>query len=707
MRTDAATKDAIASQDTTVLSRPTNLKMMLKHNCALVAIAAWLTVPVVASPLHEGFAFRGPFEVSTDAVHNAHVHIKDTLRGLVKVVYGSCDINSHAHAHHELGDIELDGGRCPDRLVWIVPESAQSGGCLHAFQDGQLIGRSPSIQIGKNLRKRQSIADVADTSGPWFDGVAYMQSKNQTSAFAAEAKSKKIAIIGGGMSGLLTSLLLQSVGVEDWHIHESSYRVGGRIRTRYLNGSAPGDYQYQEMGPMRFPVSIQYSDTNETLEIQDHKMVFQLGETLNKLNNYNPEVAVNFIPWIQSSANTPISSYGVRLENGQVPSKADVAANETLGGVEALSEDPDAVEAAQEEYSDFVDLDEEMIKLLASNIFQGHKQAIEDGDFHFSETSYLRYQLGLDNNLTDYIAGSDDSPIWASSMYENVYFGATTWKTIDKGLESLPRAFMPLVKDKLTFGRKVTGLAYNDTSDTITVNWRDNGSLALEPDGSEGYDYAVVSAPFTKVRAWYPIPQYSSSLSRAISTMNYETSCKVALLYKTRFWESLDPPIIGGCGSTDIPGIGSICYPSYDINGTGPGVILASYISGTMCRTMAAMSETDHIAYVQRAMVEVHGPVAAEQYTGIFNRQLWETDEHQAGAWASPSLGQQDLYLPAYYQTEFKTIFIGEHTSYTHAWIFSALDSAVRGTTQLLLDLGLVDEAKHIVNEWMGRWISI
>lgn len=41
------------------------------------------------------------------------------------------------------------------------------------------------------------------------------------------------------------------------------------------------------------------------------------------------------------------------------------------------------------------------------------------------------------------------------------------------------------------------------------------------------------------------------------------------------------------------------------------------------------------------------------------------------------------------------------------AWIFSALDSAVRGTVQLLLDMGLVDEAKQITEEWMGRWIKI
>lgn len=69
-------------------------------------------------------------------------------------------------------------------------------------------------------------------------------------------------------------------------------------------------------------------------------------------------------------------------------------------------------------------------------------------------------------------------------------------------------------------------------------------------------------------------------------------------------------------------------------------------------------------------------------------------DEHQAGAWA-PFLSQQKLDLPAYHSTEFNTIFVGEHNSCTHAWKFSALVSAVRGRTQLLLELGLVDEARE------------
>jgi hypothetical protein len=42
--------------------------------------------------------------------------------------------------------------------------------------------------------------------------------------------------------------------------------------------------------------------------------------------------------------------------------------------------------------------------------------------------------------------------------------------------------------------------------------------------------------------------------------------------------------------------------------------------------------------------VEVHGEeIIKDQYTGHYDRQCWETDEHQAGAWAAPLLGQQEL----------------------------------------------------------------
>ena len=72
-------------------------------------------------------------------------------------------------------------------------------------------------------------------------------------------------------------------------------------------------------------------------------------------------------------------------------------------------------------------------------------------------------------------------------------------------------------------------------------------------------------------------------------------------------------------------------------------------------------------------------------------------------------------------------IFVGEHASITHSWIASALESGIRGSVQLLLgrlktnaisprskpmlrrtsELGLVDEAKEVVDKWLARWIRV
>jgi monoamine oxidase len=182
-------------------------------------------------------------------------------------------------------------------------------------------------------------------------------------------------------------------------------------------------------------------------------------------------------------------------------------------------------------------------------------------------------------------------------------------------------------------------MSFDEFTQKMTVEYRNANLFDVEPETME-FDYTVVAVPFSRVRLWR-LPKYSGLLTRAINNLNYQQSCKVALMYKTRFWEHLDRPIIGGCGSTNIPGIGSICYPSYQLNSSGPGVILASYISGSLARSTGALTEEQHVAMVQRAMIEVHGPVAQEQFTGAYDRKCWEFDEFQAGAWCAPMVGQQ------------------------------------------------------------------
>jgi monoamine oxidase len=460
---------------------------------------------------------------------------------------------------------------------------------------------------------------------------------------------------------------------------------------------------------MRFPVNITLESTNETLEFNDHKMVFQLVDAINDFNGNDSSLKVNFIPWIMTNPNLP-GDTSKRLPDGTVPSVAQISANPALAdNLNLTFSNVTAVADATAAFNNFLDLDDAKRKAVITNVFTAHKAAVAAGYLSFSESGFLHYHLGIDANITDEVDSLGDS--FDSWYYETVYFEAAAYRTIDQGLSRIPAAFMPLVGNKTLFNSSVEALSFNATSNKVTVSWRPTDDPFLPVAETAEFDYVINAVPFSRVRLW-DLPAFSSLLSRAIQTLNYEQSCKVALEYKTRFWEKDDytpgkKAIFGGCATVALPNIRNICYPSYKLNSTGPGVILGNYDSAVAARSLGSFTDEQHVAYVQRAMVEVHGEIANEQFTGNFDRICWEQNEFQAGAWCAPLAGQQALYLPAYFQTEMNTIFIGEHTSYTHAWIWSALESSVRGTTQLLLDLGLVDEAKQVVNTWMARWISV
>jgi hypothetical protein len=73
----------------------------------------------------------------------------------------------------------------------------------------------------------------------------------------------------------MTWLALNESGMSKLSIVEAAQRLGGRVHTAYFGDRS--ERQYQEMGPMRFPLSYTSSETNETVQINDHRIVFQLA----------------------------------------------------------------------------------------------------------------------------------------------------------------------------------------------------------------------------------------------------------------------------------------------------------------------------------------------------------------------------------------------------------------------------------------------
>ena len=448
----------------------------------------------------------------------------------LSIHYGSCEISAAEDCHHTLGRTHVGNhplakrysdhpSQRPQRFVWLPPDDIVPGGCLHAFSGTTLMGRSNAVTVRKRQEKRWvAAADIMDAEGPWFDGVEHLKEKEPDEVFVSKAKSRSIGILGGGMSGLMTAHLLDSVGFHDWTIVEASGRIGGRVHTSYLNATKPDQYQYQEMGPMRFPVEVTYPGNNETLEIKDHRMVFQLAGVLNDQNGHDPGYEVNFIPWIQSASGDPATT-PKRRPDGTVPSLADVEAHPKEYSVNpnATYSNATAVALAEEAWTKWTS--KVTFKDMANNIFQAHKKAVQDGYFDWSEAGYIYHVLQNSKNITDQVDPfTDYSPSW---LYENLYFSATKWRTIDMGLSRLPAAFGPQVLNRTVFQTTVQGMTYDEDSEKVTIQYRSLNLFDVEPETME-FDYAVVAVPFSRVRLWDPMPAYSNLLVRAIENLHYD-----------------------------------------------------------------------------------------------------------------------------------------------------------------------------------------
>ncbi|KAF8428806.1 flavin-containing amine oxidoreductase-domain containing protein [Tirmania nivea] len=694
---------------------------------SLLLLLVFASVSLSAPPLHLPFVIETKSTLIASYPANIHLypHSKSTFPDSsivsLKVTYGPCDsATSQGHDHHiTFASYDSNTRAGARRLIWLIPEATSTGGCISAWDtsSGLLAGRSQPLAMEEDKRKlraqregelrKRGIAmgneTGIDTSGPWFDGVMLLRSLNLTEVDVEKAKAKRIGIVGAGMSGLMTAMLLDSKGLKNWHILEASERVGGRIRTHHF--AAPEEYQYQEMGPMRFPETIQVSP-NLTLPINDHKLVFSLGAHLNQLNDNNPKYKVDFIPWLQTSPNGNGLVYmgGKRKPDGTVPTQKEIQENPELAytvdhGAQMTAE-LTGVEAKITETF----FNNDRIKAVAENMFRAHKQFIDEGWDDFSEYGFIHHVLGASLNATN-LEGPSVQSFW-NDIYDEVYFSAASWRTIDKGLQRLADAFKPLVGKRISYSCHVSKCSWDEKTKKVALSWKEKWSDRSYT--TESFDYAVVAAPFSVVRGWRFFPPLPSLIGRAIGNLPYASACKVALQFKTRFWEHLPKPIYGGCSRTDLPGIVTFCYPSYAINSTRPGVLLASYNFNAAALMTTSLDKKEHAAIVLDAMAEIHGEqLVREQYTGKFARQCWLLDEYARGGWADPHAGDHSLYIPEFFKTVNGMVWVGEHTSYTHAWIASALESGVRGAVQLLLELGLVDEAKEVAEQWMGRWMKV
>ncbi|KAG6034763.1 hypothetical protein E4U41_006401 [Claviceps citrina] len=275
----------------------------------------------------------------TTRLANVHLSTSREVQGPVSFTHGSCTAQSkpdHDH-HHVVSSAASGAGEGGSRLVWIIPEDAPVNGCISAWdQHGALVGRSEPLDLTRVLLKRatkpiaMTEANGFDPIGPWFDGVKFLKQKPPSAVDVGAAKKKKIAIVGAGLSGLTTYLLLHQAGFTNVQVLEASNRLGGRVHTQYLTGG-PQDYSYQELGAMRLPVDYVDPDSKKKYNISDTQLVFELIAEMNRLNADRSHLRLELIDWVEESDRNGLRYFdGVRTPAGLPPTVGEVDDGPTL-----------------------------------------------------------------------------------------------------------------------------------------------------------------------------------------------------------------------------------------------------------------------------------------------------------------------------------------------------------------------------------------
>ena len=153
---------------------------------------------------------------------------------------------------------------------------------------------------------------------------------------------------------------------------------------------------------MRFPESITNTETNETLPVNDMKLVFQLADVMNQLNTGDANFTINFIPWIQNSPNGLYYYNGFKKSNGLPPTITEISNNENL----TVQAPVDPLVTNVTDLVEELTCSPEVMARTARNVFTAHKAWLNSGlgglgGDDWSEFAYLHNYLKYSLNVTD------------------------------------------------------------------------------------------------------------------------------------------------------------------------------------------------------------------------------------------------------------------------------------------------------------------
>jgi hypothetical protein len=315
----------------------------------------------------------------------------------------------------------------------------------------------------------------------------------------------------------------------------------------------------------------------------------------------------------------------------------------------------------------------------------------------------------------DFGTGSYDRS-FSEILIDSFEFSSKDWVTIDGGISRLVDSLVEALNlssklSRIRMGAHVTRISKVINSDQIEVTTKNNLHLK--------YDHVISTLPLGVLQT-VDTRSLNFDLKKrmAIRMLGYESSVKIALKFKTRWWQ--DPakmngkPIFGGQTFTDLP-IRKIIYPSHGVDCKDAyGTILVSYswsqdairlgsrVHSGIPSQEVSMNEDDLINDVLNQLSLIHGEVVKKEYIKKYFIMDWNDNPLSMGAYSSFGPGQFMTLYRSMIKSEVNGYmhFAGEATSVHHGWILGAINSAYRTVKEILMKENMKDKLHEFSQMW-------
>ncbi len=471
-------------------------------------------------------------------------------------------------------------------------------------------------------------------------------------------RRKCVAVVGGGIAGLVAAFELQQLG-HQVTLFEGSPRLGGRIHThRFADGNQA------EFGATR--IAAHHGCVMHYIErfgIATRPFIADNPAGLYHIGGIRCRMADPTPLWqgkAPAAQTDPDTLYGAIV--AEVLTKLSAAELRALFTADDLP-----ARLAALDRQPFTSLFARRLDAQALRIV-GHAT----GMLHYNRVSAL------------------------GGLIDHLNWGQGPFLSCVKGMDALVSALAKRISGPIRCSTKVIGLRAEDRGIVLVPD--NNGK---EPKQQLAFDQAIVALPATSVRRLNFDPPLPAPQADALNRLTYSPAARTLALARRRRWE-LDDGIFCGASRTDLS-IQQCWYPGDNarrLDGSGgyrwtasdrarseaPAAFVAGYRWEAVARRFARLSAERRDASVLADLDRLHPGLAGD--VDDLAHVLWdEAVAPGSGAYAFFRPGQRDViqrHLGRPWPAEGPRLFFaGEHLAIAHASIQGAIQTALRAVVDV------------------------